>query len=198
MQARAYYSPIQICRVALSLLGANPINSFDDKTTEAVLCRDTYPFARDSVLEEYEWKFARRTGQLNLLDDDPPPDRPDYRWFQLPSDTLRVIQVLGPDMPYRWGRYGLQLLVNTSETLQVEYTPKDVEASLFSPSFAYAVSCKLAVMMADALTGNPALTSAMNNLYGQALAVAVVNDAKQEDTPQSCADNPLVEAALRA
>ena len=51
-------SDVAICNGALGLLGAERIVSFQDGTTQAILCDLHYSQARDATMRAYPWNFA--------------------------------------------------------------------------------------------------------------------------------------------
>ena len=96
-------SDIDICSAAFVLLGANPIQSFDDGSYEAEVATALYPLIRDSMLSLHPWSFA--TGEVSLPTLTDKPVASFAYAHQLPSDFLRAISVgVSPDSvgtPYR-------------------------------------------------------------------------------------------------
>lgn len=79
-----------ICSGALTMLGCEPISSFDEGTTEANLCKQNYKLFKDSLLASYPWKFATRTVKLPVLEEKPITE---YRYmYEPPIDALRYIK----------------------------------------------------------------------------------------------------------
>ena len=64
-------SPLDICSRSLILIGAEPISSFDDGTTEALVCVNLYEDVVQSALVNTRWRFATNQKVLNQLSDAP-------------------------------------------------------------------------------------------------------------------------------
>lgn len=79
------YTDIDICANALTLLGADTINSFTGSPA-AEMCGVRYPMLRDSMLASYPWNFTIKKDQLTRLVATPESVY-DYA-FVIPSDSL--------------------------------------------------------------------------------------------------------------
>jgi len=55
---------IDICAQALIMIGAQPITSFEDGTTEAIACANLYENTVRDQLSRYRWRFS--VGQVQL------------------------------------------------------------------------------------------------------------------------------------
>lgn len=55
---------ISICARSLVLLGATPINSFDDETDNARTCGLVYPNLKNSIMSRYGWRFLMKKKEL--------------------------------------------------------------------------------------------------------------------------------------
>jgi hypothetical protein len=64
-------TPLDICSRALILIGADPISSFDDGTTEATVAVNMYEDVAQSALVNTRWRFATNQKVLNQLSDEP-------------------------------------------------------------------------------------------------------------------------------
>jgi len=85
---------ISICNSALIMAGADDINSFNDNTVEAKLCRSTYADTRDGLMQYHPWRFSLKQADLGgeLVTD------PLFKWtyqYQTPQDLLRIIALEG-------------------------------------------------------------------------------------------------------
>ena len=58
-------SPIDICARALILIGADPITSFDEDTTEALVASNMYEDVARASLVNSRWRFATNQAVLN-------------------------------------------------------------------------------------------------------------------------------------
>ena len=62
---------VDIASRALIMIGANPIASFTDGTTEALTTNTIYEEIVESTLVRSNWRFATGQKQLSLLADAP-------------------------------------------------------------------------------------------------------------------------------
>lgn len=84
-------SEVQICSNALLLLGAQPINSFDEDSDRALLVSNLWPNALDAILRSHPWNCAIAREQLAPEATTPAFDYA-YR-FTLPGECLRVLSI---------------------------------------------------------------------------------------------------------
>ena len=80
---------VALCSHALIRIGARPISSFADGTTEADVAGTLYGSIRDDLLSSYGWSFATGQEVLNQLAQNPEADY-DFA-YQLPNDFLRAL-----------------------------------------------------------------------------------------------------------
>ena len=64
-------SPLDICSRSLILIGAEPISSFDDGSTEALVCVNLYEDLVRTSLTNTRWRFATNQQVLNRLTNEP-------------------------------------------------------------------------------------------------------------------------------
>ncbi|SNB66981.1 hypothetical protein SAMN07250955_105229 [Arboricoccus pini] len=81
-----------LCSAALVKLGAAPITSLNDSTTESLIASRLYPVARDALLSCHPWDFTIAEAQLTQ---DPSVSVENGYAFVLPTDLLRTISA-GP------------------------------------------------------------------------------------------------------
>ena len=60
-------TPVDLCSRALILIGAEPITSFEDGTTEALVSVNMYEDVVRTSLVNTRWRFATNQAILNLL-----------------------------------------------------------------------------------------------------------------------------------
>lgn len=79
---------IQICNNALLLVGANTIGSFLEQSRESMIANAFYSLKRDTMLQQYIWRFSVTQAELSRLVETPLYD---YSYaFQLPANAIRV------------------------------------------------------------------------------------------------------------
>lgn len=113
-------SVLTIWNLALSHLGDDAtVDSPNEQSVVAELCRQFYATARDTTLELHPWNFATRRGPLALL-----TEQPFRAWayaYAMPADALSVWQV---------GRDQVSVLTDhTGAALRLPETTFDVAAS---------------------------------------------------------------------
>ena len=170
-------SAVDICNMALNLLGdeATVVSVFPPEgSMQARMVATAYPFALNSLLESFDWTFARRSVVCSPLET---ATTDGWRYaFILPSDCLRVrsLRMKERDEPYApvghvygyWdgdsndieytlGVVDKQRVVFTDAYAPVvRYTSKNTEPDLFSPSFATALAYKVALLVAGKMIGD--------------------------------------------
>ncbi len=102
-------SPIDICARALILIGADPITSFKDGTTEALVSVNMYEDVARAALVNSRWSFSTNQAVLNLLSA-APTGRYD-RAYQLPTDLLMLHAVTVQDLPIEYQISGSKVFV---------------------------------------------------------------------------------------
>ena len=108
---------LDICSRALILIGAEPISSFDDGSTEALVCVNLYEDVVRTALTNTRWRFATNQKVLNRLTDIP-TGRFNFA-YQIPQDNLMVHAVTVNDNLIEYQIYGDKIYSNTSENDEV-------------------------------------------------------------------------------
>ena len=98
---------IDICARALIMIGAQPISSFSDGSTEALVASNIYDDVVEASLTRCRWRFATTQAELSLLAN-APTGRFDYA-YQVPTSpavlqiitiTLIIISEINAAMPF--------------------------------------------------------------------------------------------------
>lgn len=136
-----------IANMALGFLGADPLQSFDDGTTQADLCKALYEGCVGVVLEDHDWRFAEAAERLGP---DAVAARPDFAYsYQLPRDCVAPRGILTSDgrrsnYPYRISKRSL-CTDQTSPWLVYTYrAPEQFFTNYFTKSVAYLLASELA------------------------------------------------------
>ena len=196
-------SEVQICNQALSWLGGDLIISLNDDTTEAKLCKANYVPLRDAVLEEREWTFAVKRVELAQLS-----EQPLYgfdRKFQIPPETLRVLQVsrfgedvtsanvsntgvrsssrdgtgIGRETRIEWLREGETVVANDAERISARILVRIADTTKFSAAFDQALAARIAMDIALPLTNSRQMQQDMASMYGEKIRLAAASDGIQ-------------------
>lgn len=196
-------TPVDICNLALARLGdeANVQSiSPPDGSTQAALCAQFYPIARDTLLSMRQWTFATVRAPLALLVGDT-YHSPWARAYALPNQCLAVQKILEADaahdvavsgsavsQPFRVEALAdgqVAVLTNTPDAVAV-YTRRVEDAGKFPPLFVDALSWLLASYLAGAIIKGDAgrtASRATTEAFQQVLGTASMRDAAQQYVP---------------
>ncbi len=174
-------SAIDISSRALILIGANPITSFDEGSTEALVAVNMYEDVARASLVNTRWRFATNQAVMNLLSD-APTGRYDQA-HQLPNDTLMVHSVTINDNLIDYQIYGDKIFSDTTanDSLIVDYTFRAEEEN-WPSYFVIAVEYALANIFATSIARDASLAQLMQASATQAMAKARSLDSQQQTT----------------
>jgi hypothetical protein len=172
-------SPIDICARALILIGADPITSFNDGTTEALVSVNMYEDVARAALVNSRWRFSTNQAVLNLLSA-APTGRYD-RAYQLPNDLLMLHAVTVQDLPIEYQIYGSKVFADTdpNDVVIADYTYRAEEED-WPSYFTLAVEYALAVVFATSIARDSKLASLMKTQATEAMAKARSLDSQQQ------------------
>ena len=173
-------SAIDICSRALILIGAEPITSFDDDTTEALIAGNMYEDIVRTNLTSTRWRFASNQAVLNRLS-----DAPTGRFnsaYQLP-ENLFVHAVTVNDFAIGYNIYGSKIFCDASvnDILIADFTYRANEVD-FPSYFSVCVEYAMAQVFATALARDQSLANMMQTQYLMLLAKARSTDSQQQTT----------------
>jgi len=174
-------SAIDICSRALILIGAEPITSFEDDTSEALIAGNMYEDIARSNLVSTRWRFASNQAVLNRLTDEP-TGRFDAA-YQLPSGLLFVHAVTVRDLQIQYNIYGNKIFCDATaqDELVIDYTYRAEEVD-WPSYFSVCVEYAMAIVFATALARDQSLSTMMDNQYNRVLAKARSIDSQQQST----------------
>jgi|TARA_R100000995_G_C3458966_1_gene112073 hypothetical protein len=170
---------IDICNRGLIFIGAEPITSFDDGTTEARVAANIYEDVVQTSLTNARWRFATNQEALNRLTD-APTARFDLA-YQQPNDTLIVHAITVNDNPIEYQIYGDMIYADTTttDTVVADYTFRQTE-EFFPSYFVMAVAYGLAQVFATSIARDGSLTQTMATLADAAMRKARSVDSQQQ------------------
>jgi hypothetical protein len=183
-------SRVQVCNMALGLIGAEMIASITAPATEAERkCALYIDQAIDETLRLYPWNCAIKRTALALLATAPTWG---YAYsFSLPSDYIRGLWADYQDINFKIVSRTLHCDDNT---FNLEYISRigvnEMDAALLA-----AVIAKLAEYLAFAITNSGSMAEAMVKRFEMALIKATIADS-QEGTPDEMDDNTFVNARI--
>ena len=150
---------LDICNLALNMLGIAPVTSLEEDNNNARLCRRFYPVCRDAVLRDHPWCFADKACKLTALANEESIDEELKIVCAAPHDCIAARKIMH-DMPYR--RWGRKIIVRELPATLI-YTARIEDASLFDSLF---VEC-LQYMLASEIALCSTRDSGLVNLYRQ-------------------------------
>jgi hypothetical protein len=131
-----------------------------------------YDQARQVVLEDHPWHFARK--RRNIAAESADPEFEYAYKYELPTDYLRLVRI-GEDWFYPNADYEIEsnyLLIDEAGPLKIVYIFDVTDVSKFSAKFIEALAIKMAAMAAHEITGNAGLMDMMDSKYKDSLASA--------------------------
>lgn len=187
-------SDVEICNRALDALGVEIITSFGDGTRASGLCNRYFSQVRDDVLRSHPWNCAikRETLAASVT---APTWGFDYA-YPLPSDCLRVVTVEGEDVDGgAWQVEAGSIVTDLSAPLYIRYVHRVTATGLLDPMLVSVIAARLAMELAQPLTGSPPIRQAMQKEYLERLRAARSADG-QEGTALILGANDFVLSRL--
>ncbi len=172
---------VEICNEALALVGANRITALADDTAEGGACTTFYETTKDSTLEDYPWRFARK--RISLAKASTTPEYGFAQEYDLPADFLYLYEIDGLGIVVDaflpesnsgnndWQIEGKKLLYSGGDEIKITYVHK-ADEGLFTPSFHKCLAANLAVELAPTLTESSTKMKDMKALYFERLRSA--------------------------
>ena len=168
-------SDIDICNVALSLLGADSIRSFTEDNKRARLSKNLFDHSRSMLLGRFDWSFARKLVKLQALDPDDLGDTAFTYTYQIPSDCVVPLSLWPGGNRVEWHVSTNTIITNLSAAYLV-YTCNITDPARFNAPFINSLSQLLAAKLAPSIVQD-------RNLRSEFLQVAesVFRESSSED-----------------
>ena len=172
---------VDICARALIMIGAQPISSFDDGSTEALVASNIYENITQSILCRHRWRFSTEQQQLSLLAA-APTGRYEYA-YQLPTspDLLQLNTITVADVPIEYARYGDKIFVNgydSQSALIADYIFRQDESE-FPAYFKLGLEYTLASIFAGSVARDAAMIQQFSNLAERQILIAKNTDSQE-------------------
>ena len=165
---------IDICARALIMIGAQPISSFSDGSTEALVASNIYDDVVEASLTRHRWRFATTQAELSLLTNTP-TGRYDYA-YQVPTSpaVLQIITLTVNDYVIPYSRYQNYIYLNgygSSSKVVMDYIYK-VGEEYFPPHFRLALEYELAAIFAGSVARDSKMIEQFKNLSERQFLIA--------------------------
>ncbi|CUW40254.1 protein of unknown function [Magnetospirillum sp. XM-1] len=179
---------IDICNQASILVGCNPITSFTEGTTEALVAAAIYDTTVEAALASYPWRFA--TTQVALMKLSAAPVDVSYSYaYQQPSDLVLPVRCTWGGNLVTYDRVGQTIVCNSDNSggtdVVLTYIRR-VSEDQWLPHFKQGVLFDLASLFAEAVAGRQDLSQSIMARAQKAYAVA----RSQESQSQANTDIP--------
>jgi len=176
---------VSMCSGALLILGANPINSFDDSANlpRAKLASNLWPLFRDWFLRSHPWNAATKYVLLAPEVGAPPFD---YTYqFLLPDDWLRTLQIGERGCPVDFKPVGRKLYCDENP-LPLVYIAR-VNEGTWDTAMQFAAMEGMAALMAYAVTQSQAVADSHFNKFSMMMKGVRAVDG-QDAPPEQLGD----------
>ena len=166
------------------MIGAQPITSFTDGSTEALVANNVYEDITKAALTRHRWRFSTTQKALSLLAS-APVGRYDYG-YQIPTnpEVLQINTVTVNDYVIPYSRYKDYIYVNgygSSNTLIMDYIYR-VDEAYFPPHFVLALEYELASIFAGSVARDSAMIKQFKELAERQFLIAKNIDSAETTT----------------
>lgn len=161
------FSQVGIVNLALIKLGARTISAMADTSPQAIAANAIYDYLLDEVLEEEEWVFA--TYRATLAQDSTAPDYGyEYRYAR-PTGAIKILEV-SPECDFVVeGDYILTDWDDDDEDLHCRYIKRVTDPTKYGAKFCKALALRIAADLAVILQQSTSLKNELMAEYRQAL-----------------------------
>jgi hypothetical protein len=172
---------VDICARALVMIGAQPITSFSDGTTEAIVASNLYEDTVRDLLTRHRWRFASGQAQLSRRTD-APLDSWDAA-YQLPANLLVLhdLTVNGYNVVYDRYQNLAYCNADAADVVVANYTFR-AEEDLWPPYFISLVEVYLASLFAYAVANQIQTADYLDKKALRQLALARNIDSQEQTT----------------
>ena len=202
-------SEVEVCNLALSNIRAGSINSFNEGSVQAQVCKLKYPILRDRCLREIPWQFNHKIRALASVTTEI------FNWsyaYSYPADCLKIRRLVGSfeelpagssnvasrlldsrviplkdirrQIPYEVFNFDDSKVIGSDQPdLRIDFAAKVTNPNLFSDDFIMALSHLLSSELAVPIVGaelGRALRSDSLQLYKSYLASAIATDQNDQ------------------
>lgn len=175
---------ISICNTGLLMANANTINSFEDSTREAAMCKAMYETTRDAVLSKFPWSFSIFQQTLAKTTNTPLDDFT-YE-YQLPTGYIRILKKDTFQNDYRIYK---NKLLSDDDGVVLTYQ-KDPGEEFYPAYFVRLLEFKMAELLSLSMVQDEQMAQRFGQQYLLAMREARGIDSQNNPT-SSIADHEL-------
>lgn len=170
---------VQIANAVAVLTGTEArITDPGDNRTLARTVREVWDLNRRAALRDGQFNFAMRSLDLAALAGTPPTGW--QSMFQMPAESLRLVEVLTEAAREDYLLEGRSILANTAGPLAVRVVIDVTEPALWDESFAELFAARIAWRIGKRIAGSAYSEQAGEALYRSLLSTAKRIDAREE------------------
>lgn len=177
----------EICNLALFRVGAETITDIYENSRPAEVCRLFFPIARDSILRDHDWGFARF--EANLAELSETASGYDYVYLY-PSDCIKIRKLynaseayIGDDIPITMGvdstKNNRTILTNVSQAKAI-YTARIENSTLFDAMFVDALAWRLASDLCEPLRTDSQKGARFLEIYQRMISSSAMEDSHED------------------
>lgn len=180
--------PVDICNLALTSLGQDPIRSLDENNKRARSCRAVYEVYKRELLRKALWKFATRTAVLAPIRDDA-LEKLGFVGFLVPRDFVRKKRVwfgdYRDDVDYDIDHsiQGRNIVVKARDVgdmpLRMLYISSEVTEDDFDDLFLETLAMRIAYGLTYSLVQSTSLRESLRTEYESKLGEARSVDSQE-------------------
>lgn len=165
-----------IFEMALDFIGEFPIESVDENSKAARLCKKNYGLAKKSVLRLSCWSSATKTEMVS----DFSRVNGMYR-YKIPEGCVRVCNFGDSEYTIE----GREIVTSLSPPIKLLYVDSNVEEKILDPLLIRSIAAYLAWTISYSLTGSLGLSQSMYKLYKLVLKDALLANVRENGSPIS-------------
>ena len=192
---------VDVCNKALAQVGGRAIASLGDTSVEGIACNREYADARDALLKEFTWGFARKQVDLVIKAGETVEG-----WayvYTYPTDCVMPREIFNPtgqsvsaayrvdvDVPISTGRIeferyvsadlGTELICTDQVDAILVYTSRVETVALYTTQFTQALVHLLASQLAMPIAKDAQLALTQHQLYQIISSGAMATDANED------------------
>lgn len=172
---------IDVAQKACVLVGIDPITSFSDQSTEAIVLNTVYEDLVEAEISDFPWRFSMQEQAIDRL-----ATEPESTWesaYQIPIDILVVHTVKVNDSPIRYDRFGDNIYCNANEDdVVILQGQVRTDESLWPPYFRMGMIYRVASMLAAGVREDAGLANAMSQQAEVWIRKAKTNSSQAQTT----------------
>lgn len=185
------YSDLDICNIALGLIGSDPIDDMSANHKKNRQCKLFYDITRDYLLTSFDWSFARKFQMLEAATLDAANVPPGLYAYDLPEDC-EIPRFLYPLIQREsWEILGNSLFTRRDDDyVGLYYTRKDVRSFEFTTAFTNLMGIGVAVRLASPIVQDPELVSTLYSQFLQEQNNCMAIDANASNNYRAYDEDP--------